>query len=86
MMNDKFFSYTNLNKLLNNISYKIGDETHSIIIKNKIDKFLSNKIDSISSDKKVLLNMIRKLKKISSSNYQNFKTIRLLFNCSRISR
>ena len=46
-----------------NISYKIGDETHSIIIKNKIDKFLSNKIDSISSDKKVLLVYDKKIEK-----------------------
>ena len=46
-----------------NINYKIGKETHSIIIKNKIDKFLSNKIDSISSDKKVLLVYDKKIEK-----------------------
>ena len=45
------------------INYKVGAEKYAILIKDKIDKSLSNKINSIESDKKVLFVYDKKIDK-----------------------
>ena len=69
------------------IQYEVNKEKYDIFINKNLNDSLAKKIDSIKSDKKILLIYDKKIyKPLVKKNYKSSKRNWIFINSSRISR